>query len=243
MTKLHQILAVSSDAAAQCAAVITGAYHRIQANTDLFAGLAKTYDPKDELGDTFPPSSTKVRYRSTDLLAEATVAWVRLLDVTATKDWANCEAKADVVIDGVTIMAQAPVSYLLYLEKRLQDVRTFVSKLPTLDPSYDWTTNPDGDWASPVVITTKTKKVPVVLVKAEATQHHPAQTEVLYEDVVEGRWNTTRFSGAMPGTRRDELLQRINRLTEAVKMAREEANSIDITNQHVGQAFFDYLLA
>jgi len=33
-------------------------------------------------------------------LQELTEALAKLFDVVATKDWANCQAKADVVVDG-----------------------------------------------------------------------------------------------------------------------------------------------
>ena len=64
-----------------------------------------------------------------------------------------------------------------------------------------------------------------------------------YEDVQVGTWSTVRFSGAMPAARQRELLARVNALQDAVKIAREEANGLDVTDRHVGGALFDYLLA
>lgn len=49
-----------------------------------------------------------------------------LFDVTATKDWANCEARADVTVDGWVLVSAVPVSCLLFLEKRLTDIYAFV---------------------------------------------------------------------------------------------------------------------
>ena len=46
--------------------------------------------------------------------------------------------------------------------------------------------------------TLRTKKVPRNHVKAEATEKHPAQVEVYYEDVAVGYWTTVKFSGALP---------------------------------------------
>jgi len=37
------------------------------------------------------------------------------------------------------------------------------------------------------------------------------------------------------------LLARVEKLQEAVKFAREEANSIEVEDQKVGATFFDYL--
>ncbi|GCE21057.1 hypothetical protein KDK_48570 [Dictyobacter kobayashii] len=91
--------------------------------------------------------------------------------------------------------------------------------------------------------TIKTKKIPRNHVKAEATEKHPAQVEVYYEDVVVGNWRTIKFSGALPARRVNELLNRVDKLQEAVKFAREEANNHDITEQKVGSAILNYLFS
>jgi len=47
------------------------------------------------------------------------------------------------------LLADVPVTYLLFLEKQLTDLRTFVDKLPVLDPSVVWLQDPSsGDWRS-----------------------------------------------------------------------------------------------
>jgi hypothetical protein len=78
---------------------------------------------------------------------------------------------------------------------------------------------------------------PVKIVKSTTTQ-----VEVYYEDVPVGYWSTTKFSGALPARRVHELTTRVERLQAAVKFAREEANSMAVTDQRVGDAFFGYLL-
>lgn len=70
--------------------------------------------------------------------------------------------------------------------------------------------------------TVRTKKVPRNHVKAEATDKHPAQVDVYYEDVPVGYWTTVKFSGALPARRVNELLDRVEKLQQAVKFAREE---------------------
>ncbi len=57
--------------------------------------------------------------------------------------------------------------------------------------------------------------------KAEATDKHPAQVGVYYEDVAVGFWRTVKFSGALPAKRVGELLERVEKLQQAVKFARE----------------------
>jgi hypothetical protein len=77
--------------------------------------------------------------------------------------------------------------------------------------------------------------------KAEATEQHPAQVEVYYEDVIVGYWRTVKFSGALPAERVNELLSRVEKLQEAVKYAREEANNIEADEQKVGERVFSYI--
>ena len=64
--------------------------------------------------------------------------------------------------------------------------------------------------------------------KAEATREHPAQVQVYHEDVVIGYWTKTDFSGAIPERRQRELLARVEQLQDAVKKARETANTTEV---------------
>jgi hypothetical protein len=168
----------------------------------------------------------------------------RLFDVTATKDWANGQARADVVVDGNVLLSDVPVTYLLFLEKQLVDLHTFVRKLPVLDASETWTFDASADcWATEAIQTVRTKKIPRNHVKAEATEHHPAQVEVYYEDVPVGYWRTVKFSGAMPARRVNEILERVEKLQQAVKFAREEANNVEVDDQRIGEQVFYYLFS
>ena len=75
----------------------------------------------------------------------------------------------------------------------------------------------------------------------EATEHHPAQVETYSEDVVVGTWERVLFSGAMPAVKKKELLGKVNDLIDAVKFAREEANTTTVQDVHVAKAVFDFL--
>jgi hypothetical protein len=117
-----------------------------------------------------------------------------------------------------------------------------VKKLPVLDAADTWTFDASSDcWATEPAQTIKTKKIPRNHVKAEATEHHPAQVEVYYEDVAIGYWRTVKFSGALPAKRVNDLLERVETLQQAVKFAREEANSIDVEDQKLGETIFRYI--
>ena len=241
MTKLNQIIAVEKGVKSGSLRDLTDAHHALQ-KPALLAGISRTYQPKDEEGEVLPPESTRVQVKTEDVLRTTATVLTRLFDVTATKDWANCVAKADIVVDGRTLLSDVPVSYLLFLEKQLTDLHTFVKKLPVLDAAEHWSFEESADyWRTEQVRTIRTKKVPRNHVKAEATEKHPAQVEVYYEDIPVGYWTTVKFSGALPARRVNELLERVEALQDAVKFAREEANGTAVTDQHVGEAVFGYL--
>jgi hypothetical protein len=243
MTKLNQIIAIEGGLKTSSKRDVTDAYHKIQKST-LLNGISRTYTPKDDEGDKLPPEKTLVQTRVEDVLAEVSTSLTKLFDITLTKETANGSAKADVVVDGKTIVSQAPVTYLLFLEKQLVDLKTFVASLPVLDPSETWNiSEATGDWATEVSQTVKTKKVPRNWEKSPATDKHPAQVEIFNEDVIVGTWSTTKFSGALQRVRHNTLLSRVDDLLTAVKYAREEANSVEITDVKTGAQVFDYLFA
>lgn len=242
-TKLNQIIAVEKGVKSKSYADLTTAHHDVQKQA-LLSGISRTYQPKDEDGEHLPPESTKVQLNAEHILTRTAANLTRLFDITATKDWANCQAVADVMVDGQTLIAGAPVSYLLFLEKQLTDLLTFVKKLPVLDASETWAHDPSTDsWRTEPVRTLRTKKVPRNHVKAEATEKHPAQVEIYFEDITVGTWTTTKFSGALPAQRVHELEARVEKLAHAVKFAREEANGFEVADQRVGEAVFGFLFA
>lgn len=243
MTKLNQIIAIEGGLKTSTKRAETDAYHKIQ-KTALLNGISRTYSPKDEEGDKLPSESTLVQTKVEDVLDGLSESLTKLFDVTLTKEVANTKATADVVVDGKTIVKAAPVTYLLFLDKQLTDLKTFITALPTLDPAEKWSKNTaTGDWETEITQTTRTKKVPRNWVKAEATDKHPAQVEIFHEDVIVGLWSTKKFSGAVPRERVTTLLNRVNDLSTAVKFAREEANGLDITDVKAGEKVFDYLFA
>jgi len=243
MTKLCQIIAVEKSIKNKAHAGITDIYQKMQ-KPALVSGISRVYRPKEDGGEQLPSESTRVQLNASTFLKDVAAVLTDLLDVTATKDYANCVATADVVVGDVTLVAAAPVHYLLFLEKKLVDIHTFVSKLPTLDPSEDW--NPDtnvGCYASKPAETTRTKKVFVPLVLAQATDKHAAQVKEGFEDQIAGYWKTIKFSGALPAGDVAQILDRVERLQRAVKFAREEANSREVEQQKVGSKIFNFLFA
>ena len=240
--KLNQIVAIEKGTKAKAFQELSDAHHLLQKGV-LLSGLSRRYTPKDEDGETLPSESTRVQTTVNEVVKKVRVALTELFNVTATKDVGNTHALADVVIDGKKLISGVPATYLIFLEKQLVSLHTFVKGLPTLDPAEVWHYDPSQDvFATDSVETVRTKKVPRNHIKAEATDKHPAQVELWYEDVAVGRWSTIKFSGAIETKEKNEILSRVEKLQEAVKVAREEANSIQVENISVGEALFDYVL-
>lgn len=241
MPKLNQIVALVSAKKGRAASAIAEQLTRLQKNP-LLQGIAKVYQPKDDDGSKLPAESKIVQVKALQAFDAASAEIRDVLDLVLTQDVGNADAFADVVVGGVRLLAGAPVSYLLYLEKKLKEIESFVGQLPTLDPAETWKYDEVSDcYATPSNQTVRTKKVPRNHVKAAATAQHPAQVETYMEDVVDGYWNTTHFSGAIPVQLKNAMLSRVRCLQDAVKVAREEANGTEVKHCRVGDSIFQYI--
>ena len=166
-----------------------------------------------------------------------------LIDTVAMKDHANCHAKADVVVNGQTLLADVPATHLLFLEKQLVDFHTALEAMPVLDAAYDWKKDEATSlYKSNPVKTTQMAKVEEPIVLYDATTEHPAQTQILTKDTPVGTWTIVMHSGAVAVSRKKELTKRAEVLLKAVKYAREEANSVDAPKKEHGEAIFSFLL-
>lgn len=233
--KLHQINALVTGHKSRAERALTDAHHTLQ-KAPVLSGLTRTYQPKDDEGEKLPPESTRVQVQVSKAITDLTGTLGRLFDLQLAQDAGNTVAKADVIVDGNVLVAQAPVTYLLWLDKRLTDLRTFIDKLPALDPAETWSYDEAREcWVSDAVQTVRSKKVPRNHVLAEATEKHPAQVQVFTEDVPVGTWTTVKLSGALPPAQIREFRRRVTAVIDAVKVAREEANSTEVSDQNGGR--------
>lgn len=241
--RLNQHLANENQIKNETDKTITMLYHIAQ-KPDLFSGLEKFYSSlADEGGDKLPPETKKVQVVAENVLKDGATLWSRYFDYTATKDTANANAKADVVVGETILLKDMPVTTLLFLEKQLENVRTLVTHLPVLDGADNWEKDEaTGHHKTKEVQTHRTKKVQKPIVKYPHSDKHPAQTEMITEDIVEGYWHTKKFSGAMTYPRKRAILDRVSLLLQAVKTAREGANgATEAPKVEVGDAIFGYL--
>jgi hypothetical protein len=80
------------------------------------------------------------------------------------------------------------VPHLLFLEKQLTDLHSFVSKLPTLDPTAEWVLNEDtGLRETPRVQTHRTQKV----TSSRSSSRPPTSTQPKWPKTRETKWSAT----------------------------------------------------
>ncbi len=239
--KLNQVLAVERQTKSRAHSELTR-LHKTSLKPALFNGMSKTYEPLDEDGEHFPPESQLVQQNVPDTLKATQKTLSALFDITATKDSANQAAKADLLVDGNLILKGIPATTLLFLEKQLTDLHTFVQKLPVLDPAHKWKFDEEASlYKTAEQLTSKSKKVHKPIVLAQATEHHPAQTQLVIEDQLVGHWTRTGLSGAIPGVEKTKILERIEKLQKAVKFSRESANQVEAPQQNISGKVFGYL--
>jgi len=243
---LAQVVAIDKTVKSRVYSAVTELHKKAQ-KSDLYSGMFKEYAPIKEGGETLPAEAKKVQLRSDDVLKQARTLWSEHWDLEASKDWSNMGAKASVEIDGAVVIANAPVTFLLFLEKQLNDMRTFVEAIPVLPEDKDWNFDEvQGLYKTPVRQTHRTTKeqTPIVLYDAVVRdgQALPAQTQIITKDVLAGYWSQTEFSGAMKRADKEVILARLNRFSDKVKEARHAANETQAVEAAVAENVFRFIL-
>ena len=221
----------------------TEIYQALQRSA-LFGGHTKKYKPlNEEDEEVVPPQNKRVEAKVSELISEALTNFGKLVAHMGTKETANQHARADVVVHGELVFKQAPVTFLLPLQKVLTDIATMVKHIPILDTSEAWTKDDNINlYRSSAMDQVRTKKTQRPIVLYDATEKHPAQTQLITEDVSVGVWSTVKFSGAWPKEDKKQMAQRVADLRDAVEMAIEEANRIDVETSDYGGQLKRYIL-
>lgn len=249
MSKLHELLAVNTNLENQ--------------GNKTRAELMTTFDKKrHHFGEklvTFKSNAegaTPVTEEQSDIqtTVHKELEWIsgiltKTIDVGHQIDVANTQAKADIVTeDGTAIAKDVPATSLLQLEKQIQKVHELLVTIPTLDPAKGFaqdTSREKGIYKAREVTKNRTRKEQRPLVLYPATDKHPAQTQLVTEDVPVGTILEQEWSALLTPATKGDLLERTEILLRAVKKARARANEldIDVTTQRIGKTIFDYLFA
>lgn len=249
MGLLHELLAVEKEAKDVFAKILEETSKTFNQRSAHFLESRKSYSPfreedKDRPDEEFTPMVTTVQEK----LDYAQEHIVRFMDIEIQKERANQNAKADVIVelpDGTTqvVLEKAPVTFLVQMESVLERIRKVYGEIPTLDPAKVWTLDPTkvGIWKSAPIERVRTKKTPIVITKAEATDKFQAQTEIVQSDEPVGTWTSSFSCGALSPKQKSQILNRIDRLIAGVKIARARANAQEVETVKVGQTFFNYI--
>lgn len=240
MTRLNQVVALELGAKLDAENAVKQAKSKAVLREQM-SGITRNYEPRDEEGDRLPPESTHVQITVESILEELRAPVSRLFDLVATKETANRDAVADVVVGQDHVLVDVPVTVLLFLERQLKELRDLVSGLPVLDPSEVWDRHEPGVFRTRERTTARSTKLPRVIEMAPATKEHPAQVTMVQDDKLVGDWTTVKFSGAMDPEGKAAVLERIRKLSKAVVQAREEANSRQVEDVPMGERVLSYL--
>jgi len=253
MTRISQILAVVGGVKADVNARMDVLGQAVS-SPELTTGISKTYQPRAEPrpGQPAPlqrPAQHKpVQVTVAGVLEDVRQLLTRQLDVTRTLDEAKMSARGDVTVDGETLLTQVPTDHLIFLEGRLAELYSFALRLPVLDATESWSDSDteEGQYRTPGTETTSEDTVLFnhELVKAQVIEGLLVEprVEVRQRQEVVGYWTTVKYSGAVTARRKRQLLDRLAQLREAVKYAREEANTAVVEDYSEGRELFDWLL-
>lgn len=251
MPKLCETIAVLKGVKSRVYAALTR-QDKLCQKPGLFNGLSKTYEPLNEEDPDKPDGETTlVQQRTDEMISGMMQQLAELFDKTAALEYGNCKAAADITVKGETLATGVPPTYLLFLEKQLNDLYTAVGRMPVLSPEHTWTWDGNKNcWVSEVVKKVRTKKTPKVVYTAtvrktekDGSVTEQQQGQVIQEDLPVGYWHTTHFSTALPEEKRQKFCARIMELQDAVKAARERANSEQAYDQPVGMGLLGWIFS
>lgn len=241
--KLHELLAVEQDRKQQAGKTIGETRKLFTKKMPYFDGTIKRYIALEEDAEQIPDERKEIVTTVAKTLKSVQEAIVTSMNATLSKEETNCSGKAHapLEVDGVSFGIFSATS-LLALESQLNRLRELYSEVPELDPAKKWYFDEqEGLYKTDPEVKFRSVKRPKVIVKYEATEKHPAQTELLHLDFQVGKYETVNRSGRLPMTEKQAMLDRITQLIEAVKIARSKANSIEVNNVKVADQIFDFI--
>src|SRR5262249_15399276 len=155
---------------------------------DLFNGLEKSQEMFEGFGLPQAPQSKKIQASAQEILSALPGLLGRLYDLEATKDAADADAVADVVVNGQVIIENVQINHLLWLEKQFQNLVTVFKAIPVISAAEQWQEAvglSDGYYQTATETQPITKKVTdfKIVVPAAANGNHPADVREVSKDV------------------------------------------------------------
>ncbi len=249
MSKLHELIPVNNALEGQvdkCASDLTELFTKKHHH---FTEKLVTVTSKEEAG---APSTVEEQ-----LALQSTVRkelnwmrpfWIKAIDSAHQINVGNTVAKADIVLEnGDVLVLDVPATTLLELDKTLVKIKNLLAVVPTLDPAKSFKTDPQRDlgvWVARDITRVRTAKRQKAIVLYDATTEHPAQTQLISEDVPVATVTTQEWSGMITPAMKADLLDRCETLMRAVKAARARANEVvvDVEANRIAHSLLNYVL-
>jgi hypothetical protein len=224
-------------------------------NEDLTTGLIKTHTPRPDMDEETaqrmlvnlqPDVYKAVALTVPDALKKAMEYAIPAIDEVATNDATNQHANASVFLpDGTELLKNVPVSHLLWMGNTyLPEWRKFISLLPVLDPTKEWTLGDSNVYSQthPEVRGSTAKKI-IPLVLHEGNAQHKPQAQPIEDTVATGHYTSVALSGAIYPSRKTELLDRFDMYINAFRDAAARANHTPAVEVREGEHLLSLLLA
>ena len=241
MVKLHQLVAVLNGKQTKTLAEISE-IHKVCQKPAMFAGQSRTYEPLDADGEQLPEEIQLPQEQAAKVIQRASMIWTDWLNLTLSVDSGSAKASSTVEVDGKPLLQDVPVMHLIFLEQQLNSVRKFVEMLPVLDANYQFEKDDArGFYATKPVRQNRNIKTKQRVQLAPATDKHPEQAQLIDVDKWVGVYTTTKFGSGVRASEKRVWLDRVDRLIDAVKTAREAANTIEVEQRKEAGVLFEYI--
>jgi hypothetical protein len=239
--QLHQLLAVENDRKQQANNIIDETIETFSKKHDHFDGIIKIYKSYNDADQKIPPETKEIVTSVKAKIDYSKQAIVKGIDAQISKEETNASGtvKAELKIDNVSF-GELSATALLALEQHLVKIRSMYKVIPTLDPTKKWDIK-DEWYETEKEIRYRTEKKVEKIIKYEATKEHPAQVELVQIDRQVGEYETIYKSGKISSFQKSKLLERIDKLIDAIKTARSKANECEVKNIKIGDMLFNYI--
>jgi hypothetical protein len=244
MSKLHEKLAVRLSILGKCQLFIKEVADSFSSKHHLYNNVVVEYTADKE--GALPV--TEVRGKNPETVQQKLDyvggALAKAIDVCNQINATNCIARADVIVNGKTILSDLTTSMLLELEKHVGAAKAMLQTAPTLDPMKGFTPDPSqgaGIYKAREIVKDRTAKEKVVLTLAQATDKHPAQVQVYDKDVKVGTTRQNEWSGMLTPAEKAAKLAKIEDFLDGVKEAISRANNIDVVGEKIGEVVANHI--
>lgn len=246
--KLHELLAVETNLENQANKTRTELLGTFEKKRHLFEEKKIVFTPNIEGATSTVEAQSDIQSTVKKELDWLQGFLTKSLDASYQVAEANKKAIADIVLedDTETVLAKdVPATSLLELEKRLTELQSLITAIPTLDPAKGFSPDAprgEGFYKAREVRKTRTQKQKKVFVKYEATKEHPAQTELLDQDIIVGTIQEQEWSSLITPAEKADLINRVEMVSRAVRRARARANEVEVDkSKKIGNKLLNFI--